>query len=148
LLAQLVAEGALISAPARRRAPAAQRVDTFLTAVESAGVPLDTAIAIVRGLRRKFPGSTLDATVDACATLFPAWARFSDWMGALSLVNALPVQRGISVGEVADALVVWLSRESDLFDALRRFAHLEGNGQRSLGEVLQQLWCRGILGAG
>jgi hypothetical protein len=139
LLAQLVAEGALISAPARRRAPAAQRVDTFLTAVESAGVPLDTAVAIVRGLRRKFPGSTLDATVDACATLFPAWARFSDWMGALSLVNALPVQRGISVGDVAAALVVWLSRESDLFDALRRFAHLEGNGQRSLGEVLQQL---------
>jgi hypothetical protein len=60
-------------------------------------------------------------------------------MGALSLVNALPVQRGISVGDVAAALVVWLSRESDLFDALRRFAHLEGNGQRSLGEVLQQL---------
>lgn len=139
LLAQLVEEGALISAPARRRAPAAARVDRFLSVVESTGVPLETAIAIVRNLRRKFPGATLDAVVDACVTLFPAWARFSDWMGALSLVNALPVQRGITVGEVAAAMVIWLERESDLFDALRRFAHLEGNGSRSLTEVLQQL---------
>ena len=63
----------------------------------------------------------------------------ADWMGAVSLVNALPVQRGISVGDVAAALVIWLERETDLFDALRRFAHLEGGGARSLGDVLRAL---------
>jgi len=139
MLAQLVEEGALLSAPARRRAPAATRVEKFLAAVEASAPPLDTAIAIVRGLRRKFPGASLDAIVDACGVLFPAWARFADWMGALSLVHALPLQRGISVGEVAEGLVAWLARENDLFDALRRFAHLEGNGAKSLGEVLRAL---------
>src|SRR5690606_40698159 len=101
--------------------------------------PIETSIAIVRGLKRKFPGAGLDALVDACVVLFPAWARFSDWMGAVSLVNALPVQRGMSVGDVATGLVAWLERETDLFDALRRFAHLEGGGARSLGEGLRQL---------
>ncbi len=139
LLAELVAEGALISAPARRKLPAAARVETFLAAVERSQAPLDTAIAIVRGLKRKFPAAGLDALVDACVVLFPAWARFADWMGAVSLVNALPLQRGVSVGEVATGLVAWLERETDLFDALRRFAHLEGNGARSLGDVLRAL---------
>jgi UDP-N-acetylglucosamine--N-acetylmuramyl-(pentapeptide) pyrophosphoryl-undecaprenol N-acetylglucosamine transferase len=139
LLAELVAEGALISAPARRRLPAAVRVEKFLAAVEHANAPIETAIAIVRGLKRKFPAAGLDALVDACVVLFPAWARFADWMGAVSLVNALPLQRGVAVGEVATGLVTWLERETDLFDALRRFAHLEGNGARSLGDVLRQL---------
>jgi UDP-N-acetylglucosamine--N-acetylmuramyl-(pentapeptide) pyrophosphoryl-undecaprenol N-acetylglucosamine transferase len=139
LLAELVAEGALVAAPARRRSPPALRVDKFLAAVEAAHAPLDTAIAIVRGLKRKFPAAGLDALVDACVVLFPAWARFADWMGAVSLVHALPLQRGIAVGDVAAALVTWLERETDLFDALRRFAHLEGNGARPLGEVLRAL---------
>jgi UDP-N-acetylglucosamine--N-acetylmuramyl-(pentapeptide) pyrophosphoryl-undecaprenol N-acetylglucosamine transferase len=139
LLAELVAEGALISAPARRRLPAAARVEKFLAAVECAQVPIETAIAIVRGLKRKFPAAGLDALVDACVVLFPAWARFADWMGAVSLVNALPLQRGVGVGEVAAGLVTWLERETDLFDALRRFAHAHGNGARSLGDVLRAL---------
>jgi len=139
MLADLVAEGALIGAPARRRQPASERVERFLSAVEAAGAPGDTAIALVRGLRRKFPSASLDAIVDATHTLFPAWARFADWMGAVSLVNALPVQRTISIAEAADAITTWLAREDDLFDALRRFARLEGNGARSLPEVLRAL---------
>ena len=139
MLADLVAEGALIGAPARRRQPASERVERLLSAVEAAGAPGDTAIALVRGLRRKFPSASLDAIVDATHTLFPAWARFADWMGAVSLVNALPVQRTISIAEAADAITAWLSREDDLFDALRRFARLEGNGARSLPEVLRAL---------
>jgi spore coat polysaccharide biosynthesis predicted glycosyltransferase SpsG len=139
VIAELVAEGALISAPARRRSPPAVRIDKFLAAAEAAHAPLATAIAIVRGLKRKFPAAGLDAIVDACVVLFPAWARFADWMGAVSLVNALPVQRGIGIAEVAAGIVAWLERETDLFDALRRFAHLEGNGARSLGEVLRAL---------
>jgi hypothetical protein len=139
LLAELVAEGALVSAPARRRVPAAVRLDRFLTALEVSQPPIDTALSIVRTLRRKFPGASLDAVVDACNVLMPAWARFADWMGAVSLVNALPVQRTAPIGEVAEAMVTWLAGESDLFDALRRFARLEGNGTRTLPEVLRAL---------
>ncbi|HEV7554229.1 MAG TPA: hypothetical protein VGO00_02175, partial [Kofleriaceae bacterium] len=139
MLADLVAEGALLGAPARRRQPASERVERFLAAVEAAGAPGDTAIALVRGLRRKFPSASLDAIVDATHTLFPAWARFADWMGAVSLVNALPAQRTLSIAEAADAIATWLAREDDLFDALRRFARLEGNGARSLPEVLRAL---------
>jgi hypothetical protein len=139
VLAELVAEGALLSAPARRRLPAAVRVEKFLSAVEAANAPIETALAIVRGLKRKFPAAGLDALVDACVLLFPAWSRFADWMGAVSIVNALPLQRGVGVGEVATGMVAWLERETDLFDALRRFAHLEGNGARPLGDVLRAL---------
>lgn len=139
VLAELVAEGALVSAPARRRVPAAARLDKFLTTMEASTPPIDTAISIVRTLRRKFPTSSLDAVIDACGVLFPTWARFSDWMGAVSLVNALPVQRNVMIGEVADTMATWLAREEDLFDALRRFAHLENNGARTLPEVLRSL---------
>lgn len=139
MLAELVAEGALVSAPARRRVPATVRLDKFLSVVEASAPPIDTAISIVRSLRRKFPTSSLDAIVDACGVLFPAWARFSDWMGVVSLVNALPVQRNLQIGAVAEGMATWLARENDLFDALRRFAHLEGNGARSLPEILKAL---------
>ncbi len=135
MLAELVDEGAVLALPARRRQPAALRVERFLAI--AAGAPAETAIAIVRGLRRKFPAASLDAVVDACGVLFPAFARFADWMGAVSLVGALPVQRVTSIGDASAALVAWLAREDDLFDALRRFAHLEGNGERSLAEVLR-----------
>ena len=45
----------------------------------------------------------------------------------------------IAIGDAAQALAAWLATEDDLFDALRRFAHLEGNGARSLAEVLRTL---------
>jgi UDP-N-acetylglucosamine--N-acetylmuramyl-(pentapeptide) pyrophosphoryl-undecaprenol N-acetylglucosamine transferase len=139
MLAELVAEGALLGAPARRRVPATVRLDKFLTMLEASAPPIDTAISIVRTLRRKFPTASLDSVVDACGVLFPAWARFSDWMGAVSLVNAIPVQRTTSLAETADSIATWLAGETDLFDALRRFARLEGNGARSLPEVLKTL---------
>ena len=139
VLADLVAEGAVVAAPAKRRAPAAERVEKFLAVLDATSPPADTAVAIVRALRRRFPGATLDAVVDACGVLLPACAPFADWMGALSLVNALPVQRTIAIGEAIGGLASWLAHERDLFDALRRFAHLENHGQRTLGEVLAQL---------
>lgn len=139
LLAELVAEGALVSAPARRRVPATVRLDKFFTALEVSKPPIDTALSIFRSLRRKFPTSSLDAVVDACGVLFPAWARFDDWMGAVSLVNALPAQRTLQIGEILESLTTWLAHEEDLFDALRRFARLEGNGARTLHEVLRAL---------
>ena len=139
LLASLVDEGALISAPARKKLPAATRVERYLDAVETSAVPSTSALAIVRALRQRFPAASLEVIVDGCATLFPAFARFGDWMGALALVNALPAQRALAFGEVAAALASWLAGEHDLFDAVRRFAHLEGHGKHSLGEVLGTL---------
>jgi hypothetical protein len=115
------------------------RLDKFLTTLELSAPPIDTAISIVRTLRRKFPTSSLDAVIDACGVLFPAWARFADWMGAVSLVNALPVQRTLQIGEIVDGMTTWLAREDDLFDALRRFTRLEGNGTRPLHDVLRAL---------
>jgi UDP-N-acetylglucosamine--N-acetylmuramyl-(pentapeptide) pyrophosphoryl-undecaprenol N-acetylglucosamine transferase len=139
VLADLVAEGALVAGPAKRRTPAAARVDKFLALLDATEPPGDTAVAIVRALRRRFPSASLDAIVDACGVLLPAFARFADWMGALSLVNALPVQRTMPLADAASALAGWLASERDLFDALRRFAHLEQHGQRTLGEVLGAL---------
>jgi UDP-N-acetylglucosamine:LPS N-acetylglucosamine transferase len=139
VLAELIDEGVLVTAPARRRQPATARVERFLEIVEGSGAPAETSVAIVRALRRKFPAAPLDAIVDACGVLFTAWSKFADWMGALSLVQALPMQRALAIDEAARALAAWLAHESDLFDALRRFAHLEGHGARSLSEVLRAL---------
>lgn len=139
LLASLVDEGVLISAPANKKLPAAARVERYLTAIEASTVPPEAALALVRALRQRFPATTLDGLVDGCARLFPVFARFDDWMGALALVNALPAQRAIALADVAAALAHWLAREHDLFDAVRRLAHLEGHGKRALGEVLAAL---------
>jgi hypothetical protein len=40
-------------------------------------------------------------------------------------------------------MAAWLAREEDLFDALRRFSRLEGNGRRPVGEVLALLQAEG-----
>jgi UDP-N-acetylglucosamine--N-acetylmuramyl-(pentapeptide) pyrophosphoryl-undecaprenol N-acetylglucosamine transferase len=139
LLVELVDDGALIAAPIRRKQPATARVEALLDSVEASAVPPASALAIVRALRQRFPAAGLDGVVDACGILFPTFARFADWMGALALVNAVPSQRTVALGDLATALVSWLATEHDLFDAVRRFAHLEGHGQRSLGDVLRAL---------
>jgi len=139
VMAELADDGVLVSAPARRRSPATERVAKFLATVEATRAPIEHAVALVRGLRRKFPAAGIDGVVDACAQLFPVWARFADWMGAVSLVNALPAQRAVTIFDTARSLSAWLATEEDLFDALRRFAHLEGNGARSLADVLRTL---------
>jgi hypothetical protein len=134
--------------PSRRQSPASVRVERFLRLAEEAMPPNDTALSIVRGLRKKFPMASLDGVVDACEVLFPAWARFGDWMGAVSLVNALPVQRGMPLADAAAAIAGWLAREDDLFDALRTFARLEGNGARPLHDVLRTLGAPSTNGVG
>lgn len=139
LLAELVAEGALVAAPPRRRANAAARVERLLAIVTATAVPAELAATLLRTLRRKFPAASLDAAVDAIELLFPAWARFGDWMGAVALCNALPIQRSYAIGEFATAATTWLGREDDLFDALRRFARSEGGGARPVAEVLRAL---------
>ncbi|MEZ4464681.1 MAG: hypothetical protein R3F43_09310 [bacterium] len=60
-------------------------------------------------------------------------------MGVLSLLRAVPTQRGLPLVDFAVALDAWLATEDDLFDALRRFSRLEGSGTRPVGEVLRVL---------
>lgn len=139
LLAEIVDDGAIVSAPVRRKSAAAERVEKLLAVVEETRAPIEHVVSLVRGLRRKFPAAGIDGVVDACAQLFPVWSRFADWMGAVSLVNALPAQRAVTIFDTATSLTAWLASEDDLFDALRRFARLEGNGALPLAEVLRQL---------
>jgi hypothetical protein len=109
---------------------------------DALGAPLDTSIALLQALRRKFPADDADALLEAAEILWPAWARFEDWMGAVSLLRAVPRQRTLGVRDFAERMARWLENEEDLFEALGRFARAEGAGQRPVGEVL------GLLGGG
>ncbi len=140
LLAELADEGAVISVrPEPPAPPAAARIERFLHAAEAAGAPWDEASTIALGLRRVFPAASPAELVDTCATLFDSLARFRDWMGVVSLVRALPIQRGYPPAKFVSDLRRWLDRQDDLFDALRALTHLEGAGKRPLPDVLHAL---------
>jgi hypothetical protein len=109
------------------------------TLCEAHDVPFDTAFSLVNGLRRKFPAADGASLVEAAQTLFPVWARFDDWMGAISLMRAIPTQRTLAVSRFAALVARWLVDEEDLFDALRDFSQLEASGERTVGEVLHLL---------
>lgn len=123
--------------PSQDAAP--QRVADFVSLCEAQHLDLDTAVALLDGLRRKFPATDGPGLLAAAQTLFVAWARFDDWMGAVSLLRAMPVQRNLSLARFSSLCVDWLSSEYDLFDALRSFSRLEGRGKRPVGEVLALL---------
>ncbi len=65
--------------------------------------------------------------------------RFDDWMGAVSLLRAVPTQRSYAIGTFARDMVTWLKRHEDLFDALRDFTRLEGHGRQPVAAVLRTL---------
>jgi predicted glycosyltransferase len=117
----------------------APRVERFMALVSDCRAPFDTALALVRSLRRKFPAANPAELVDAAALLFPLWARFDDWMGAVSLLRAVPTQRGLPIADFAEQMASWLEHEEDLFDALRAFCHLEKTGHRTVAQVLDAL---------
>lgn len=116
-----------------------ERVEAFVAMIAKHSIPVDTAIALLRALARKFPAATPAELVDSIRILLSAWARFDDWMGAVSLLRAVPSQRTLSIQGFAQRMAEWLALEDDLFDALRRFARLEGRGSRPVGEVLALL---------
>lgn len=124
LLASLVDDGALLSAPVKKRPAASERIERFLTACETHAVPATSAVAIIRALRQRFPGTPLDIVVASSEILLAAFARFGDWQGALAVINALPPQHA-SLQNVAPQLATWLGQEHDLFDAARRCARGE-----------------------
>lgn len=99
----------------------------------------EEGLPLLKSLSRKFPAATVEERLSAAELLFPVWARYDDWMGAVSLLRAVPTQRTYALSAFANDLAVWLEREEDLFDALRDFTRLEGHGQRSVAEVLMEL---------
>lgn len=117
----------------------ASRLARFLGEAEAARVPVETALHLTEGLMRKFPAARGDDLLAAVSTLFPAWGRFDDWMGALALLRALPTQRRLEVEEYARMTAAWLARHDDLFEATAEFSRLEGAGARPVAEVLEHL---------
>ncbi len=115
------------------------RVTQWLELNEEHGAPPDLALRLLQQLRRKFRGATGAELMAAWRRLFPAFAAFDDWMGAVSLMRAVPSQRGLAVGPFADGLLAWLEHVDELFDAVRDFSRLEGAGERPVDEVLALL---------
>jgi hypothetical protein len=118
---------------------ATSKVERVLVLLKQSDLPMDSALALVGALRRKFPVASGAALVDALEILLPCWSRFSDWSGVMALMRAVPTQRNWSVTEFARRLEAWLTRQDDLFDALRTFSKLEGSGARPVDEVLRIL---------
>ena len=138
MLADLADQGVELPAePAA--ADTSELVTRFFAVSEHVGLTAETAALLLRGLARKFPAARPVELVNAVELLWPCWAPFDDWMGALSLLRAVPTQRRLGIVPFAEGLVAWLEREEDLFDALRDFTRLEGAGRRPVSEVLRHL---------
>jgi len=138
-LLQLHDEGVLDAIPAEPPAGPADRIDRFLALCRELDVAADTAMSVISALHRTFPRSSAPALLAAAEVLLPAWARFDDWMGAISLLRAVPTQRTLSVEAFAEQAAAWLAHEDDLFDAVAHFSRLEGHGARTVPEVLHHL---------
>ena len=121
------------------KGPRGGEVGAFFALCDTLEIPADHAASLGMALSRKFPAAGGEALVEACRRLLPELARFQDWAGAVALLRAVPAQRTIGPVACADALVGWLAKERDLFDAQRSLVHLESGGQRSLVEVLRLL---------
>lgn len=142
LLAELAAQGVDVPADALSGADqvdAGSALGRFVGLCETHQVPIDQALQIARGLDRKFPAARGAEILAASELLLPAWARFDDWMGAISLLRAVPTQRTLTLPAFARDMVTWLGLQDDLFDALRDFSQLEASGARPVAEVLALL---------
>jgi len=142
LLAELAARGVDVGVAESESDPEAN-VQRFAELVDRASIPFDTGVALLKTLHRKFPAATSDELVDGAERLFASWGRFDDWMGAVSLMRAVPTQRELGLDRFADNMTQWLEGEQDLFDALRDFSQLEQSGERSVCDVLTILANRG-----
>lgn len=125
---------------------ASDRVERFFAAVAKTKAPHDHALSLLKALRRKFPAAGGGDLLEAVEALFEVWGGFNDWMGAVSLLRAVPVQRSYDLRSFVAAASTWLAEEEDLFDAQRAFAHLESAGQRPVAEVLRLLARGGSAG--
>jgi UDP-N-acetylglucosamine--N-acetylmuramyl-(pentapeptide) pyrophosphoryl-undecaprenol N-acetylglucosamine transferase len=113
-------------------------MERAIAVFEQTQIPLEVAVNLCRSLSRKFPSAEPEELAGAIEILFPVWSGFEDWMGAVTLLRAVPVQRSYAIGAFSADMARWLSSEEDLFDALRDFSHREGNGRMPVAGVLRQ----------
>ena len=138
LLLELRDQGQDVRLPEEGDAAAA--VEAFAMLCEELSLDLETALGLASALAKKFPAASGGDLLRACQTLFRAWAPFDDWMGAVSMLRAVPTQRsGYGLGGFARDLAAWLGSQDALFDALREFARLEDHGRRTVAAVLHEL---------
>ena len=136
---ELADQGHDVPDPGPPKDRTAKLLTRFVGLADAHGVPLETAMLLAEGLLRKFPAAQGSDLLEALADLFPAWARFEDWMGAVSLLRAVPTQRRMTLPEFGRRVAAWLGGCDDLFDAVRAFSRLEGAGSRQVSEVLTLL---------
>ena len=117
----------------------ASGIGRFVALCERDSVPFESAELVIRGLSKKFPAATGAELVAAADALFPVFAQFDDWMGAVSLLRAIPTQRNYRLETFVADVLPWLARHDDLFDAVRDLSRLEAAGDRSVAEVLRLL---------
>jgi UDP-N-acetylglucosamine--N-acetylmuramyl-(pentapeptide) pyrophosphoryl-undecaprenol N-acetylglucosamine transferase len=121
----------------------ADGIGGFLDLCDAHDVPSEVGFTLVRALDRKFPSAGPSALRGALDVLLPVWARFDDWMGAVSLLRAVPVQRTLPIEAFAAGTARWLGGRDDLFDAVADLTRLEGGGARPIAEALALLTTAG-----
>ncbi len=139
LLLDLAEQGHEVPTLPNMASGAADRVARFGKLCDQVALPPDQALKLLNGLRRKFPAATPEDLVLSCEVLFPSFGRFDDWMGAISLLRAVPTQRTLTLHSFAQSVTDWLAQHDDLFEAVRDFSRLEGSGRRPVAEVLHLL---------
>lgn len=139
LLASLEDLGSGTSELPAEDAGAGARASAFFGLCRELRVPTALAVKLLQALHTKFPAARGAPLLAGVQALFTAWAPFDDWMGAISLMRAVPVQRQLSLEPFAGELTAWLEGQESLFDAVRDFARLEGGGRRSVAETLRLL---------
>jgi len=115
------------------------RAAGFFDLCRATRAPTGLAVKLLGSLHAKFPASRGTALLAGTEILMRSWAPFDDWMGAVSLLRAVPVQRQLGLEAFAEEMAGWLADQENLFDAVRDFARLEGSGTRSVAETLRLL---------
>jgi UDP-N-acetylglucosamine--N-acetylmuramyl-(pentapeptide) pyrophosphoryl-undecaprenol N-acetylglucosamine transferase len=119
------------------KAAAAASVARFVDLCVTSNAPALVALTVAETIARRFPAAGPRDLLAACEALFPTFARWDDWMGALAFVRALPQQREYALARCAPDLAAWLARAEDPYAAQKRLNGLEGGGARPLFEVLR-----------
>jgi hypothetical protein len=134
LVAELRERGARVSDEGAAHRPAS--VARFLALCGEHGADPAVADAIAETLRRRFPGAGPREVLSACEALFPRFAQWGDWLGAHSLLRALPTQREYTLSSFVDDFLRWTATDADAYVALQRYHRHESDG-RSAAEILR-----------
>lgn len=114
-------------------------VDPFFGHCAQHRVPPDMALHLLQAVHRKFPAARGATLLEGLGKLLACWAPFEDWMGAVSLMRAVPTQRQLSLAQFAELMGAWLPQYDELFDAVRDLSRAEGHGQRAIAEAITLL---------